>query len=95
MRRTVGLTALGVIAAIRRILDGDVDRRPDSAPSPSKQRYAFQSSERHDGSSIMLTWAATMRQPSGKRTQVCICRPTLPAALSRRNRVAATAQSRP
>ncbi len=38
---------------------------------------------------MTLTWAATIRQPSGKRTQVCICRPTLPGALSRRNRVAA------
>ena len=46
-------------------------------------------------SSMMLTWAATIRQPSGKRTQVCICRPILPGALSRRKRVAAIAQSRP
>ena len=35
------------------------------------------------GSSMMLTWAATIRQPSGKRTQVCICRPTLPGSVSR------------
>jgi len=35
------------------------------------------------GSSIVLTWAATMRQPSGKRTQVCIWRPTLPDAFAR------------
>jgi hypothetical protein len=35
------------------------------------------------GSSMMLTWAATIRQPSAKRTQVCICRPTRPGALSR------------
>ena len=47
------------------------------------------------GSSMRLTCAATTRQPSGKRTQVCICRPTLPGMLSRWNRVEATAQSRP
>src|SRR4051812_1161340 len=35
------------------------------------------------GSSMMLTWAATIRQPSGKRTQVCIWRPTRPGTLSR------------
>ncbi len=29
-------------------------------------------------SGMTLTWAATTNQPSGKRTQVCICRPTLP-----------------
>ena len=34
-------------------------------------------------SSIMLTWAATMCQPSSKRTQVCICRPSLPGMLGR------------
>ena len=32
---------------------------------------------------IRLTCAATTRQPSGNRTQLCICRPTLPGALSR------------
>jgi hypothetical protein len=46
-------------------------------------------------SSITLTCAATIRQPSGKRTQVCICRPILPGALSRRNKVAAIAKSWP
>ena len=36
------------------------------------------------GSSMMLTCAATILQPSGKRTQVCICRPTfLPLHASR------------
>src|SRR6476646_8652382 len=36
------------------------------------------------GSSMMLTWAATILHPSGKRTQVCICRPTrLPPHASR------------
>ena len=35
------------------------------------------------GSSIKLTWAATTRQPSGKRTQVCIWRPILPGTLAR------------
>ena len=30
------------------------------------------------GVSMMLTWAATTRQPSGNRAQVCIWRPTLP-----------------
>lgn len=34
------------------------------------------------GWSIMLTCAATMRQPSSKRIQVCICRPTLPGAVA-------------
>ena len=41
--------------------------------------HAFGSS----GSGMMLTWAATTFQPSGKRTQVCIWRPTLPGKLSR------------
>ena len=46
-------------------------------------------------SSIKLTCAATTCQPSGKRTQVCCCRPTLPGTVSRRNSVEATAWSRP
>ncbi len=46
-------------------------------------------------SSIKLTCAATTCQPSGKRTQVCCCRPTLPGTVSRRNSVEATAKSRP
>ena len=44
---------------------------------------------------ITLTWAATTNQPSGKRTQVCICRPTLPGMVARWNRVEAIAKSRP
>src|ERR1700709_2231006 len=47
------------------------------------------------GSSMTLTWAATIRQPSGSLAQLCIWRPTLPGALARRNRVAAIAKSRP
>ena len=43
------------------------------------------------GASMMLTCAATTRQPSGKRTHVCICRPTLPARAGRWNSVEATA----
>jgi len=35
------------------------------------------------------------RHPSAKRTQVCICRPTLPGVVARKNSVDATAQSRP
>ena len=35
---------------------------------------------------MTLTWAATIRQPSGKRAQVCICRPTLPGALAVKQR---------
>ena len=35
------------------------------------------------GSSMTLTCAATTRQPSGQRIQVCICRPTLPRMLAR------------
>ncbi len=49
----------------------------------------------HAGSSIRLTCAATTCQPSANRTQVCICRPTLPGTVSRRNSVEATAKSRP
>ena len=49
----------------------------------------------YDGSLITLTCAATTRQPSAKRTQVCIWRPTLPTMLGRWNRVEATAKSRP
>ena len=45
-------------------------------------------------SSMTLTWAATMSQPSGNRTQVCIWRPTFPG-LDRGNKVAAIAKSRP
>src|SRR4051794_41166611 len=47
------------------------------------------------GSSIVLTCAATTRQPSGKRTHVCCWRPTLPGAPARYTRVEATAKSRP
>src|SRR5271156_6783722 len=46
-------------------------------------------------SAITLTWAATTNQPSGKRTQVCICRPTLPGMVGRWNRVEAIPKSRP
>jgi hypothetical protein len=46
-------------------------------------------------SDMMLTWAATTRQPSENRTHVCICRPTFPGVLARSNRVEATARSRP
>jgi hypothetical protein len=45
----------------------------------------------HFGSSMKLTCAATTRQPSGKRTQVCICCPILQGTLARRNSVDATA----
>ncbi len=47
------------------------------------------------GSSMIETCAATTRHPSGMRTQVCIWRPTLPLALSRRNSVDAVAKSVP
>ena len=41
-----------------------------------------------------LTWAATTRQPSGKRTQLWVCRPIL-SVPARRNSVLAVAKSRP
>ena len=75
--------------------DSDIDRSPHGRPIHRQKGYAREDLAHDLASSMMLTWAATMRQPSGKRTQVCICRPTLPGADSRRNRVAATAQSRP
>ena len=46
-------------------------------------------------SSIRLTCAATTCQPSGKRTQVCIWRPTLPGTVTRWNSVEAVAKSCP
>ena len=77
------------------VFDRDVDRRPGGR-AVSRQQYDARDDALHVfGSSMTLIWAATMRQPSGKRTQVCICRPTLPGAESRRNRVAEIAQSRP
>ena len=47
-------------------------------------------------SSTTLTWAATTRQPSGKRTQVWLCavHPLIEGPL-RRNSVLAVAKSRP
>ena len=44
---------------------------------------------------MTLTWAATILQPSGIRTQLCVCRPTRPGAPSRRNSVEAVAKSVP
>lgn len=44
--------------------------------------------------SIRLTCAATTRQPSARRTQVWLCRPSL-GLPSRRNSVIAVAKSRP
>ena len=44
---------------------------------------------------MTLTWAATTRQPAGVRTQVCVCRPTLPGADARRTRVEQVARSAP
>lgn len=46
------------------------------------------------GSGITLTWAATTRQPSGMRIQVCICRPSVPGGGSR-NSVDTVAASSP
>ena len=49
-----------------------------SRPNPAAH------TDTHRSSSMMLTWAATTRHmPSGPRTQLCICRPTLPGAVSR------------
>jgi len=46
---------------------------------------ALESLLRHSGLEIIYSSdsAATIRQPSGNRTQVCICRPTLPGSESR------------
>ena len=77
------------------VLDRDVDRRTGRRPVGRQHNDAGQPVAHDAGSSMTLIWAATMRQPSGKRTQVCICRPIFPGALSRRNRVAAMAQSGP
>ena len=41
----------------------------------------------------MLTWAAITRHPSGKRAQVCVCRPIFPNAVGRWNKVEATART--
>ena len=42
----------------------------------SRRRHVVDTHAGSRGSSMMLTCAATIRQPSGNRTQVCICRPT-------------------
>lgn len=47
--------------------------------------------QRDQGAAIRLTWAATTRHPSGNLTQVCICRPIFPGAVSRWNWVEAVA----
>src|SRR5262245_6431278 len=44
---------------------------------------------------MTLTCPTTMRQPSAKRTQVCVWRPTLPGVVGRWKRVDAIAKSRP
>ena len=75
---------------------GSYGSSADMAAALSAVRFAQEAtSSAYFGSSIMLTWAATTRQPSGKRTQVCICRPTFVGALARWNSVEATAWSRP
>ncbi len=48
-----------------------------------------------DQASITLTCAATTRQPSAIRAQLCICRPSLPGEAARWNNVDAVAKSRP
>src|SRR5262249_37091798 len=64
-----------------------LDHDPALAPFLRRATIRAEIAEAHVsatfGSSMMLTWAATILQPSGKRTQVCICRPTRPGALSR------------
>ena len=44
---------------------------------------------------MTLTCPTTTRQPSSKRTQVCVIRPTFPGAVARWNNVDAIAKSRP
>ncbi len=90
-RRHRGRRDRGNAAALER----DVDRRTRRLAVGRQHHDAGKPPVHAAGSSMMLTWAATMRQPSAKRIQVCICRPILPGALSRRKSVAATAQSRP
>ena len=68
-------------------VEGHIGRMSDGEP--------FLAHQASPGASMMLTCAATTRQPSGKRTQVCIWRPTLPTSVGRWNSVEATAQSRP
>ena len=64
--------------------DGDVCR----SDVITSVRYGF------EGASIVLTCAATMRQPWGNRTQVCIVRPTFPDC-GRPDRVDTVAKSLP
>ena len=59
-------------------LNGDVDWGTGGRPVGRQQDDAGQELAHDTGSSMRLTWAATMRQPSEKRIQVCVCRPILP-----------------
>ena len=83
--------------AQRQDLDPDVEakllgkRAPDRGGCDRDVHAGFQTA----ASSITLTWPVTMCQPSSKRTQVWVWRPTLPGMVVRWNSVFATAKSRP
>ncbi len=61
----------------RRSSTGDPDPQRAMRPPCSADVGSMTSARRDYGKFMTLTCAATMRQPSGKRTQVCICRPIL------------------
>src|SRR6266852_1138212 len=77
-----------------RPVSGNFSRRKLSVASALTPRHLRWATFLYS-SPITLTCAATTNQPSGKRTQACICRPTLPGVVTRWNRVEAIAKSQP
>ena len=63
----------------------------------SQEPFEYTGFHQHDvpGQRPGFTCPTTMRQPSAKRTQVCVMRPTLPGAVIRWKSVDAIAKSRP
>jgi hypothetical protein len=70
------------------VMAGLVRDKPEFCPCYVCSLYVSGCSTAGNGdtphvSAITLTCAATMRQPCGKRTQVCIWRPTFPDMVGR------------
>ena len=77
------LVEVQAVAALSQLSRRSSPRKRDPSYSAEKLDSRFRGDERsvhYTGLSIRLTWAPTIRQPSGNFTQVCICRPILPGA---------------
>src|SRR5437588_9453219 len=82
----VGIAAAGDVAFdVEEILGGECQavERPRGDRRLLEARTRQEGAEIHHGLEMTLTWAATTRQPSGRRAQLCIWRPTVPGGVSR------------